>query len=311
LNFENLKAQWAELPDWQKILFVSVVTFAIAYMIYFLFIGDQILRKNNLEREVNGLQREVERLKMASKPEIKKLAPVLMKAFAGVNPDKIIHIELKSKGGITYGDIFSFKKYLNWRFDSIHGETFFQRNDVREWNVFAWKMIPQEGQLYFKSGAEKGKRIRKNWIVANLQLPVPEQTRLQLPDGKTMGGGVQALAAHIHRHQQRSQSQPPHLVHDRRPLHRLLRSETQPRRALSHSGKYIPAPFLHLQRARGTGGGTGLGCWRPRRRPRRTCIFPGPPSATVNRPRPWAGWQPPGSGPPPWAARRYYRSGHG
>jgi len=109
-----------------------------------------------------------------SKPEIKKLAPVLMKAFAGVNPDKIIHIELKSKGGITSGDIFSFKKYLNWRFDSIHGETFFQRNDVREWNVFAWKMIPQEGQLYFKSGAEKGKRIRKNWIVANLQLPVPE-----------------------------------------------------------------------------------------------------------------------------------------
>jgi len=70
-----------------------------------------------------------------SKPEIKKLAPVLMKAFAGVNPDKIIHIELKSKGGITSGDIFSFKKYLNWRFDSIHGETFFQRNDVREWNV--------------------------------------------------------------------------------------------------------------------------------------------------------------------------------
>ena len=114
-----------------------------------------------------------------SKPEIKKLAPVLMKAFAGVNPDKIIHIELKSKGGITSGDIFSFKKYLNWRFDSIRGETFFQRNDVREWNVFAWKMIPQEGQLYFKSGAEKGKRIRKNWIVANLQLPVSEQKSVE------------------------------------------------------------------------------------------------------------------------------------
>ena len=111
-----------------------------------------------------------------SKPEIKKLAPVLMKAFAGVNPDKIIHIVIKSKGGITSGDIFSFKKYLNWRFDSIQGETFFQRNDVREWNVFAWKMIPQGGQLYFKSGAEKGKRIRKNWIVSNLKLPTSDQT---------------------------------------------------------------------------------------------------------------------------------------
>ena len=68
---------------------------------------------------------------------------------------------------------------MNWRFDSIRGETFFQRNDVREWNIFAWKLIPQEGQLYFKSGAEKGKRIRKNWIVANLQLPVPEQKSVE------------------------------------------------------------------------------------------------------------------------------------
>ena len=114
-----------------------------------------------------------------SKPEIKQLAPILLKAFKEVSPGKIIHIELKSKGGITSGDIFSFRKYLNWRFDSIHGEEFFQKNNTREWNVFAWKMIPQEGQLYFKSGAEKGKRIRKNWIVANLQLPAPEQKSVE------------------------------------------------------------------------------------------------------------------------------------
>jgi len=73
---------------------------------------------------------------------------------------------------VTSGDIFSFKNHLNWRFDSIHGETFLQRNDIRAWNVFAWKLIPQDGQRYFKSGAAKGKRVRENWIVSKLNLPV-------------------------------------------------------------------------------------------------------------------------------------------
>ncbi len=110
-----------------------------------------------------------------SKSEIKNLAPVLMKAFARVSPDKIIHIELKGESGITSGDIFSFRKFLNWRFDFIRGESFFQRNDVREWNVFAWKLIPQEGQLYFKTGVKKGKRIQRNWIVSKLNLPRPDR----------------------------------------------------------------------------------------------------------------------------------------
>ena len=110
-----------------------------------------------------------------SGPQIKKLAPVLAKAFAGVGPDKIIHIELKGKGGITSGDIFSFRSYLNWRFDFIRGESFFQRNDTRMWNVFAWKLIPQKGQLYFRAASEKGKRTQKNWIVSKLSLPAPER----------------------------------------------------------------------------------------------------------------------------------------
>ena len=108
-----------------------------------------------------------------SSPEVQRLAPILMKAFASVGPEKTIRVQLKSVGGVTSGDIFSFKKYLNWRFDSIRGETFFQRNDVREWNIFAWKLIPQKGQLYFKSGPDQ--RVHKNWIISNLKLPVTDQ----------------------------------------------------------------------------------------------------------------------------------------
>ena len=107
-----------------------------------------------------------------SPAEIKKLAPILVKAFASVPSRKIIHVDLKSKTGTTVVDIFSFKNYLNWRFDSIQGETFFQKNNARAWNIFAWKLMPQKGQLYFKSGPDRGRRLNKNWIVAKLDLPV-------------------------------------------------------------------------------------------------------------------------------------------
>ena len=104
--------------------------------------------------------------------EVRKLAPILVKAFAAVSPRKIIHVELKSKKGTTEADIFSFKKYLNWRFDSIHGETFFQKNNGRMFKIFAWELTPQKGQLYYKSS--KNKRLHKNWLVAKLNLPVSQ-----------------------------------------------------------------------------------------------------------------------------------------
>ena len=105
--------------------------------------------------------------------EIQTLAPILFKAFGRVGPEKIIRIQLKSEGGTTSGDIFSFKKYLNWRFYSIRGETFLQKNNVRGWNIFSWKMMPKNGQLYFKSGTDK--RIQKNWIISKLKLPISGQ----------------------------------------------------------------------------------------------------------------------------------------
>jgi len=108
--------------------------------------------------------------------EIQTLVPALFKAFGRVDPEKIIRIQLKSVGGITSGDIFSFKKYLNWRFDSIRGETFLQKNNVRGWNIFSWEMMPKKGQRYFKSGADK--RIQKNWIISKLKLPISDRENM-------------------------------------------------------------------------------------------------------------------------------------
>jgi len=101
---------------------------------------------------------------------IKKLAPILIKAFAKVVPGRFIRVEVKGNKGLTSFDIFAFKKYLNWRFDSIHGEAFFKKNDVRDAEIFAWNLMPDNGQRYFKTRSDK--RIQKNWVVASLKLPI-------------------------------------------------------------------------------------------------------------------------------------------
>jgi len=101
---------------------------------------------------------------------IKKIAPMLAKAFIKVVPGRFIRVDVEGKGGLTSFDIFAFKKYLNWRFDSIHGETFFKKNDVRDAEIFAWNLIPDNGQKYFKTPSDK--RIQKNWVVASFKLPI-------------------------------------------------------------------------------------------------------------------------------------------
>ena len=103
-------------------------------------------------------------------PEIQKLAPILVKAFARVATDRTIRFNLQSKGELTSGDIFSFKKYINWRFDSIRGESFFKSNNVRDANIFSWHLMLKNNQRYFKTRDDK--RIQKNWVVSSLKLPI-------------------------------------------------------------------------------------------------------------------------------------------
>ena len=38
--------------------------------------------------------------------------------------------------------------------------------------IFAWELVAQKGQLYYKSS--KNKRLHKNWLVAKLNLPVSQ-----------------------------------------------------------------------------------------------------------------------------------------
>ncbi|WP_457621353.1 GspMb/PilO family protein [Persephonella sp.] len=72
MNLESLKAQWGELPEWQKILVVLLFSVLLLYGIYTVLIQSKLTEKKNLQDEVQSLQLQVERLKRAARPEIRK-----------------------------------------------------------------------------------------------------------------------------------------------------------------------------------------------------------------------------------------------
>ncbi|WP_457641521.1 GspMb/PilO family protein [Persephonella sp.] len=72
MNIENLKAQWAELPEWQRILVIVLFSVLIIYGVYMLFIQSKLNERTALQDEIGSLRLQVERLKRAAKPEIRK-----------------------------------------------------------------------------------------------------------------------------------------------------------------------------------------------------------------------------------------------
>ncbi|WP_456400743.1 GspMb/PilO family protein [Persephonella sp.] len=72
MNLESLKAQWAELPEWQKILVIFLFSGLLIYGLYMTLIESKLTEKKELTEEVQSLNLQVERLKRAARPEIRK-----------------------------------------------------------------------------------------------------------------------------------------------------------------------------------------------------------------------------------------------
>ncbi|WP_297456558.1 hypothetical protein [Persephonella sp.] len=69
---DAIKEQWEELPEWQKILLVGILTVLVLYGIYVLYIEPKQVEEKRLKEEVNNLQIQVDRLKRFARPEIRK-----------------------------------------------------------------------------------------------------------------------------------------------------------------------------------------------------------------------------------------------
>jgi len=68
---DDLKQQWENLPQWQKLLVIFGFSFALIYLIYILFLSEKLDEKNKLAEEVGNLSSEVETLENSIKPENK------------------------------------------------------------------------------------------------------------------------------------------------------------------------------------------------------------------------------------------------
>ena len=102
-----------------------------------------------------------------------RLAPLFSKALKKVETGKFLNFEFRSSKGLIEGQVFATAKKLHWHFLKIHDEKF--SNDPLRIRKPTWKLVRMPGQTYQKLQSGNFIKIVKNRIIANRNLPLPNQ----------------------------------------------------------------------------------------------------------------------------------------
>jgi hypothetical protein len=102
-----------------------------------------------------------------------RLAPLFSKALKNVEPGKFLNFEFQSSKGLIEGQVFATAKKLHWHFLKIHDENF--SNDPLRIRKPTWKLVRMPGQTYQKLQSGSFIKIVKNRIIADINLPLPNQ----------------------------------------------------------------------------------------------------------------------------------------
>ena len=101
--------------------------------------------------------------------DIEKISPWLTKALNRANPNNIVYFEVKTAKGVTAVEVFGNNDKLHWRFFMIGGVDF-KKNLLAGWGN-TWRLVPKEGQSYYRVDKLLGKKTWENWILVDLDLP--------------------------------------------------------------------------------------------------------------------------------------------
>lgn len=93
----------------------------------------------------------------------KNISPLLTKAFKKAGKSDIIEFNVHSSEGRTSGDVFIYKRKLNWRFKIINGVSYERRNS-RDY-LGSWKLALFKGQKFHGEKELFGTRVAKNWLL--------------------------------------------------------------------------------------------------------------------------------------------------
>lgn len=91
------------------------------------------------------------------------VSPLLTKAFKKAGKNDIIEFNVHSPKGRTSGDVFIYKRKLNWRFKTINGVSYERRNS-RDY-LDSWKLVLLKGQKFHGEKKLFGIRVAKNWLI--------------------------------------------------------------------------------------------------------------------------------------------------
>jgi len=93
----------------------------------------------------------------------KEISSLLVNAFKRASKNDFIEVDAKSPKGRILGDVFIFKRKLNWKFKIINGASYERRNSKDY--LDGWKIVLQKGQKYYGKKELFGVRVAKNWII--------------------------------------------------------------------------------------------------------------------------------------------------
>ena len=115
-----------------------------------------------------------------SSNDVLEIASLITKALNRIKSNKILHYEVETPSGKTMGTIFRAKGNLNWRFETINGSNFSNTGFAGMNPGSSWQLLPKNGQYFHKNHTVLGNDQKKNWIIANLDLPVQSRRGLKL-----------------------------------------------------------------------------------------------------------------------------------
>ncbi len=141
----------------------------------------------------------------------KEISPLLVNAFKKTSKNDFIEIDVRSPEGRILGDVFIFRRKLNWKFKIINGASHERRNSKDY--LDGWKIVLQKGQKYHGEKELFGVRVAKNWIIypvdktwSNADFSSKDNLKVQTDDIFNDKSGTEILEEPLKEHSKKEAS---------------------------------------------------------------------------------------------------------
>ncbi len=102
-----------------------------------------------------------------------EISPLFTSAFNKAGRKDIVEFKIKAPNGRISGNVFIFRRKINWIFDMIGGASY-EKRDSRDY-LDSWKLLLLKGQKYHGEKDFFGIQVAKNWIIYPVDKTWPDE----------------------------------------------------------------------------------------------------------------------------------------